>query len=71
MELDVIPGFPTLIGRLLMPDAVAMNRDLQTLILAEEMKCSPTPDMKHPSLHDVGLQIPQVGPDKLTRGNHV
>ena len=38
MELDVIPGFPTLIGRLLIPDAGAMNRDLQTLILAEEMK---------------------------------
>ena len=38
MELDVIPGFPTLIGRLLIPDAGAMNRDLQAIILAEEIK---------------------------------
>jgi uncharacterized protein (TIGR02466 family) len=36
MRLDVAPAFPTLIGRLLVPDAGAMNRDLQALILAEE-----------------------------------
>jgi uncharacterized protein (TIGR02466 family) len=36
MELDVTPAFPTLIGRLRVPDAEAMNLDLQALILAEE-----------------------------------
>lgn len=35
MELEVTPAFPTLIGRLLLPDAEAMNRDLQALIIAE------------------------------------
>jgi hypothetical protein len=36
MELEVTPAFPTLIGRLLIPDADAMNQDLQALIIAEE-----------------------------------
>jgi uncharacterized protein (TIGR02466 family) len=40
MELDVTPAFPTLIGSLRVPDAGAMNRDLQALILAEEAKYS-------------------------------
>ena len=40
MELDVTPAFPTLIGRLRVPDADAMNQDLQALILAEEAKYS-------------------------------
>lgn len=40
MELDVTPAFPTLIGRLRVPDAEAMNQDLQALILAEEVKYS-------------------------------
>ena len=40
MELEVTPAFPTLIGRLQIPDAGAMNRDLQTLILAEEAQYS-------------------------------
>jgi uncharacterized protein (TIGR02466 family) len=34
--LEVIPAFPTLIGRWLVPDADAMNQDLQALILVEE-----------------------------------
>jgi uncharacterized protein (TIGR02466 family) len=38
MELEVTPAFPTLIGRLLIPDADAMNGDLHTLIVAEESK---------------------------------
>jgi uncharacterized protein (TIGR02466 family) len=38
MELEVTPAFPTLIGRLLIPDAGAMNRDLQALIVAEESR---------------------------------
>jgi len=38
MELDITPAFPTLIGKLRVPDADAMNRDLQSLILAEEIK---------------------------------
>jgi len=38
MELDVTPAFPTLIGSLRVPDAGAMNQDLQALILAEEAK---------------------------------
>ena len=38
MELEVTPAFPTLIGRLRVPDADAMNQDLQLLILAEEAK---------------------------------
>jgi uncharacterized protein (TIGR02466 family) len=40
MELEVTQAFPTLIGRLLIPDAEAMNRDLHALILAEEAKYS-------------------------------
>ena len=36
MELDVTPTFPTLIGRLRLPDAEAMNQGLHALILAEE-----------------------------------
>ena len=36
MELEVTPVFPTLIGRFRVPDAGAMNQDLQALILAEE-----------------------------------
>jgi uncharacterized protein (TIGR02466 family) len=39
MKLEAIPAFPTLIGRLWVPDAESMNQDLQTLILAEEDKC--------------------------------
>ncbi len=40
MELELTPAFPTLIGRLQIPDAGAMNRDLEELILAEEAKYS-------------------------------
>ena len=36
MELEVTSAFPTLIGRFRVPDADAMNRELQALILAEE-----------------------------------
>ncbi len=32
------PAFPTLLGRLLVPDADAMNQELHALILAEEAK---------------------------------
>ena len=38
--LEVIPAFPTLIGRWVVPDAEAMNQDLQELILSEEAKYS-------------------------------
>ena len=38
MELDVTPAFPTLIGRLRVPDANAMNDGLRTVVLAEEAK---------------------------------
>jgi len=38
MKLDVIPAFPTLIGRFHVPDADAMNQELQALILAEEAR---------------------------------
>lgn len=40
MQIEVTEAFPTLIGRLRVPDAETMNRDLQTLILAEEAKHS-------------------------------
>ena len=40
MELDVTPAFPTLIGRLLIPDAEAMNQELQAIIIAEEAEYS-------------------------------
>jgi len=40
MEPDVIPAFPTLIGRLRIPDAEMMNDELQTLMLAEERRYS-------------------------------
>jgi hypothetical protein len=43
MELEVTQTFPTLIGQLLVPDADAMNQDLQALIMAEEAKCSRGP----------------------------
>ena len=36
MKLEVTPAFPTLIGRLCIPDADAMNRDLRAIIIAEE-----------------------------------
>jgi len=40
MELEVTQAFPTLIGRLRIPDAEAINRDLQALIIAEEAEYS-------------------------------
>jgi uncharacterized protein (TIGR02466 family) len=40
MKLEVTQAYPTLIGRLQIPDAEAMNRNLQALILAEEAKYS-------------------------------
>lgn len=36
MELEITKAFPTIIGQLRVPDAEAMNQDLQELILAEE-----------------------------------
>jgi uncharacterized protein (TIGR02466 family) len=36
MELEVTRAFPTLIGRLDIPDADAMNRDLRSIIIAQE-----------------------------------
>jgi hypothetical protein len=36
MKLDVIPALPTLIGRLHVSDADAMNQELAALILAKE-----------------------------------
>ena len=38
--LEVIPAFPTLIGRWIVPDAGSMNQELRALILAEEAKYS-------------------------------
>jgi uncharacterized protein (TIGR02466 family) len=38
MELEVAAAFPTLIGRLHVPDADTMNEDLRAVILAEEAK---------------------------------
>jgi uncharacterized protein (TIGR02466 family) len=40
MELEVTHAFPTLIGRLRIPDAETINRDLQALIIAEEAEYS-------------------------------
>jgi uncharacterized protein (TIGR02466 family) len=40
MKLEVTTAFPTLIGRLRIPDAEAMNRDLRALIVAEEAQYS-------------------------------
>ena len=40
MELEITQAFPTLIGRLRIPDAEAMNQGLQALILAEEAEYS-------------------------------
>src|ERR1700751_1330378 len=36
MELEVTPAFPTLIGKLRVPDPEVMNEDLRALVLAEE-----------------------------------
>jgi uncharacterized protein (TIGR02466 family) len=38
MELKVTPAFPTSIGRLQIPDADAMNRDLRAIIMAQEVE---------------------------------
>jgi uncharacterized protein (TIGR02466 family) len=38
MEVEVTQAFPTLIGRLQIPDADAMNRELQEFIMAEESR---------------------------------
>jgi uncharacterized protein (TIGR02466 family) len=40
MELEVTSAFPTLIGRLRIPDADAINRDLHASIIAEEAEYS-------------------------------
>jgi uncharacterized protein (TIGR02466 family) len=40
MELEVTPAFPTLIGRVRLPDAEAMNQGLHALILNEEAEYS-------------------------------
>ena len=40
MELEVTEAFPTKIGRLWLPDAEAMNRDLRAIILDEETRHS-------------------------------
>jgi uncharacterized protein (TIGR02466 family) len=40
MELEVTEAFPTKIGRLWVPDADVMNRDLRAIILAEETRHS-------------------------------
>ena len=40
MELEVTSAFPTLIGRLRIPDADAINRDLHARIIAEEAEYS-------------------------------
>ena len=37
MELEVTSAFPTLVGRLHVPDAEAMNQELRAIILAEEV----------------------------------
>ena len=38
MELDITPAFPTLIGRVRLPDVEAMNQGLHALILNEEVQ---------------------------------
>ena len=40
MELEITPVFPTLIGQFRVPDPEEMNRDLQTIVLAEEAEYS-------------------------------
>jgi uncharacterized protein (TIGR02466 family) len=40
MELEVMPTFPTFIGKVRVPDAEAMNEGLHALILAEEAEYS-------------------------------
>ena len=37
MDLELTPAFPTLIGRMHVPDADAMNQELRAIILAEEV----------------------------------
>lgn len=39
MELEVTPTFPTLIGRVRLPDADTMNQGLHSLTLDEEAQC--------------------------------
>jgi len=38
MEIEITPTFPTLIGNLRVPDPEVMNKELQDLILAEEVE---------------------------------
>ena len=59
MDLHVTEVFPTLVGRLQVPDAESMNRDLQPLILSEEAK--------HPSWGRSNIGGWHSAPDLLTR----
>lgn len=59
MELEVTPAFPTFIGRLRIPDADAMNRDLRALIIAEEAE--------YPSLGRSNIGGWHSSPDFLNR----
>jgi uncharacterized protein (TIGR02466 family) len=59
MEIEITRAFPTLISRLQIPEADAMNRDLQALILAEEAE--------YPSLVRSNVGVWHSRPDFLNR----
>src|SRR5690348_7941551 len=59
MELEITSAFPTLIGRLQIPDADVINRALQALIIAEEAE--------YPSLGRSNIGGWHSRPDFLTR----
>jgi uncharacterized protein (TIGR02466 family) len=59
MELKITQAFPTSIGQLMVPDAEAMNRDLEALILAEEAE--------YPSLGRSNIGGWHSRPDFLSR----
>jgi len=61
MELDVMPTFPTLIGRVRLPDAETMNRGLHALILNEEAQ--------YPSLGRSNIRGWHSRPDFLHRSD--
>ncbi len=61
MELDVMPTFPTLIGRVRLPDAETMNQGLHALILNEEAQ--------YPSLGRSNIRGWHSRPDFLHRSD--
>ncbi len=71
--LEVIPAFPTLIGQWLVPDAEAMNHELQALILAEEHEIREPRSQQHRRLALTNRfpQSPRSGRRRIEHVDHL